>query len=274
MKDKHVSQKLFKTALLGTICVAPFIAGTAANADRPNHNRSDRSFNPSQKKDGHRDSRKSHDENRGRGNHTEISRQDHVTSQSQSHTYTQSHHSDQSRHNTYPSHTTDRSHRTNQPHTTYQSHVRPTEHHDVRRTNSREVVIFRGNRDRDDNWHHSHGYTRRGSNWYWRDHDDAWWHNNGYYWSGNAWLRPNNSHHNYVAPYSGYSAYRNFTGVVTRVYYGEDKIDVRIDGRIFNVYLSSRLPYRLNRGDVVRVYGRRYGNNDIRNSSVRVLRNR
>jgi len=260
MKDKYVSKKLFKTALLGALCVAPFVAGSAAKADRPDHDRNDHSFNQSQKKDNHRDSRQSHDENRSRGTHTETSNRGPVTSPSQSH-------------NTYQPHATDRSHPANQPHTTYQNHAKPTEHHEVPRSNSHEVVIFRGNRDHDNNWHRSHGYTQRGSSWYWHDHDDAWWHNNGYYWSGNAWLRPNNSHHNYVAPYSGYSAYRNFTGVVTRASYGENKIDVRIDGRIFNVYLSSRLPYHLNRGDVVRVYGRRYGNNDIRNSSVRILRN-
>jgi hypothetical protein len=38
--------------------------------------------------------------------------------------------------------------------------------------------------------------------------------------------------------------------------------------------VSRRLPRNLDRGDVVRVYGRRYGDNDIRNASINILRNR
>jgi len=69
------------------------------------------------------------------------------------------------------------------------------------------------------------------------------------------------------------SDYRTFTGVVTNSRSG-DKFDIRVDGRTYNVYLSGRRPHGLDRNDVVRVYGKRVGGNDIRNASVRVLRNR
>jgi hypothetical protein len=61
---------------------------------------------------------------------------------------------------------------------------------------------------------------------------------------------------------------------VTRTFHGDNRVDVRINGRVFNVYVSRRVPRNLNRGDLVRIYGRRYGDNDIRNASVSILRNR
>ncbi|MEO6907244.1 MAG: hypothetical protein ABI210_05075 [Abditibacteriaceae bacterium] len=48
-------------------------------------------------------------------------------------------------------------------------------------------VNFRGNRDRDDNWHRSNGYERNGSSWNWHGHDDNYWHNNHYSWDGSHW---------------------------------------------------------------------------------------
>jgi Ni/Co efflux regulator RcnB len=66
--------------------------------------------------------------------------------------------------------------------------------------------------------------------------------------------------------------YRTFTGRVDRVESGS-KFELRADGRTYDVYTNGRVRH-LNRGDVVRVSGYRYGNNDIRNASVTVLRNR
>ena len=60
------------------------------------------------------------------------------------------------------------------------------------------------------------------------------------------------------------------TGIVTDV--RGNGFDVRANGRIYNVYLSSALPRGLSRGDEVRVYGRPYGVNDIRNASARITR--
>lgn len=67
--------------------------------------------------------------------------------------------------------------------------------------------------------------------------------------------------------------YRSFTGTVSKVN-SDSKFELRYDGKTYDVYVSGRLPRRLDRNDVVRVYGYRYGNNDIRNASVTVLRNR
>ena len=63
-----------------------------------------------------------------------------------------------------------------------------------------------------------------------------------------------------------------FSGTVTNVRSG-NSFDLRANGRTYNVYLSSSLPRGLNRGDEVRVYGRPYGDNDIRNASVRITDN-
>jgi hypothetical protein len=56
--------------------------------------------------------------------------------------------------------------------------------------------------------------------------------------------------------------------------YGDNEVDIRIDGRTYNVYAYRDLPYRLYEGDLVRVYGQRYGNNDIRNADLDILRSR
>ncbi len=64
----------------------------------------------------------------------------------------------------------------------------------------------------------------------------------------------------------------SFSGTVTAVRSG-NSFDLRANGRTYNVYLSSRLPRELSRGDEVRVYGRPYGVNDIRSATVRVTKN-
>lgn len=67
--------------------------------------------------------------------------------------------------------------------------------------------------------------------------------------------------------------YRTFTGTVDGVD-SNSKFELRSGGRTYDVYVSGRLPRGLDRHDVVRVYGYRYGNNDIRNAHVTVIRNR
>lgn len=67
--------------------------------------------------------------------------------------------------------------------------------------------------------------------------------------------------------------YRTFTGIVVKVRHGS-KFELRYNGKTYDVYVSGRLPRRLDKHDVVRVHGYRYGNNDIRNASVTIVRNR
>lgn len=67
--------------------------------------------------------------------------------------------------------------------------------------------------------------------------------------------------------------YRTFTGTVERVN-SSSKFRLRSNGESYDVYVSRRLPRHLDKNDVVRVYGHRYGVNDIRNANVTILRNR
>jgi len=67
--------------------------------------------------------------------------------------------------------------------------------------------------------------------------------------------------------------YRTFTGTVEKVV-SSSMFRIRSGGRTYDVYVSGRLSRRLDKHDVVRVYGYRYGVNDIRNASVSVIRNR
>jgi len=67
--------------------------------------------------------------------------------------------------------------------------------------------------------------------------------------------------------------YQTFVGVVTNVE-SASKFELRSNGRAYDVYVSGRLSRRLDRNDRVSVYGYRYGNNDIRNANVEILRNR
>lgn len=63
-----------------------------------------------------------------------------------------------------------------------------------------------------------------------------------------------------------------YTGIVTNVRTG-NSFDVRANDRIYNVYTSSSVPRGLSQGDRVRIYGRPYGDNDIRSASVSILDN-
>ena len=63
---------------------------------------------------------------------------------------------------------------------------------------------------------------------------------------------------------------RSYDGVVTRVDNSRE-FEVRIDGRTYRVSSDAALR-NLNRGDEVRIYGRRDGNDEIRNADVRVTR--
>lgn len=67
--------------------------------------------------------------------------------------------------------------------------------------------------------------------------------------------------------------YRTFTGTVERVN-SSSKFRMRSNGRSYDVDVSGRVSRRLDRNDVVRVYGYRYGENNIGNANVTVLRNR
>ena len=66
--------------------------------------------------------------------------------------------------------------------------------------------------------------------------------------------------------------YRNYSGTVSAVR-NDREFDVRIDGKTYNVYAVSGTR-NLNKNDEVRVYGTRFGDNDIRNARVTITRNR
>jgi Ni/Co efflux regulator RcnB len=88
-----------------------------------------------------------------------------------------------------------------------------------------------------------------------------------------AWgWRDKNRHHDRDRD-RDHNDYRTFTGTVSRVN-SDSKFELRYNGDTYDVYVSGRMPRSLDRNDVVRVYGYRSGNNDIRNASVTVLRNR
>ena len=66
--------------------------------------------------------------------------------------------------------------------------------------------------------------------------------------------------------------YRTYSGEVTRIR-NDREFDVRVGGTTYNVYASSGTR-GLDEGDIVRVYGQRYGDNDIRNANVTITSNR
>ena len=66
--------------------------------------------------------------------------------------------------------------------------------------------------------------------------------------------------------------YKSYTGVVTNVRNSRE-FDVRVGGTTYNVYANNSAR-NLDKGDTVRVYGQRTGDNDIRNASVSITRNR
>jgi hypothetical protein len=101
--------------------------------------------------------------------------------------------------------------------------------------------------------------------------------NNGYHsgngYSGNSNNSNRNGHNSGYNNGSSYSdSFRTFTGTVTKV--SNNRFDIRVGNTTYNVASSSRLPRNLDRGDIVRVYGQRFGQNDIRNASVSMINNR
>ena len=64
----------------------------------------------------------------------------------------------------------------------------------------------------------------------------------------------------------------SYVGTVSNVRSG-NSFDLNVNGHIYNVYTATSLPRDLSRGDQVRVDGRPYGDNDIRNATVRVTSN-
>jgi len=62
------------------------------------------------------------------------------------------------------------------------------------------------------------------------------------------------------------------TGVVTDILSAQ-KLDIRVSGKIYNVYPSARLPQLIKKGDTVIVTGRREGRNDIKNATVNIVHN-
>jgi hypothetical protein len=65
---------------------------------------------------------------------------------------------------------------------------------------------------------------------------------------------------------------QSFTGRVTDVD-SDRRFDIKVNDKEYNVYTRDRLPRQLNRGDYVRVYGDRVGDNGIRNATVALLDN-
>lgn len=66
--------------------------------------------------------------------------------------------------------------------------------------------------------------------------------------------------------------FRTFTGRVSNIE-SDQRFDLVIGGTTYNVITSSRFPRDLEEGDQVRVYGRRFGANDISNARVSIINN-
>lgn len=67
--------------------------------------------------------------------------------------------------------------------------------------------------------------------------------------------------------------YETFTGTVTKIEHSR-RFDLRANGRIYNVNTANGIIRNLRVGNVVRVYGLRFGDNDINNANVKVVRRR
>jgi len=67
--------------------------------------------------------------------------------------------------------------------------------------------------------------------------------------------------------------YQTFTGKVSKVN-SRSQFNLRVGNTTYDVYLSGNASRKLDKNDVVRVYGYRYGVNDIRNANVTLVRNR
>lgn len=74
-------------------------------------------------------------------------------------------------------------------------------------------------------------------------------------------------------PGNNWNGGRRYTGTVTNVR-SNQSFDISVGGKTYNVYTNSRTPRGLSRGDQVQVTGVQQYNNDIRNASVSILRNR
>jgi len=246
MTNKNTTlRKLLHAALLSPICAVPLMSGIAATAAPQTHDQ------------------------RAQSSHK--TRQDNTSqNSSKQHTATQNHSSDQS-HPTNQSHNSNQSWPANQNHNPNQSRPATDQHHGSNQSrsdnqNQNKNWQHRDNNKQDDSWHTSHGYTRNGSTWMWHGHDDAWWFNNGYQWNGTIWILLNHDTANY-------GPFETFTGVVTKVH-GNHGFNLRAGAITYHVYGSQNLPSSLDIGDVVRVYGQRYGNNVIRNANYKIVRNR
>ena len=97
---------------------------------------------------------------------------------------------------------------------------------------------------------------------------------NGSFRPGYGYGRPSNGSYRPGFPVGGYQNGGNsYTGTVTRVR-SDQSFDVSINGKTFNVYTVSRTPWGLSTGDTVRINGVQKYDNDIRDASVSVIRNR
>jgi hypothetical protein len=86
-------------------------------------------------------------------------------------------------------------------------------------------------------------------------------------------IRKGNNPGNWGNNNNSWGEYRTFSGTVTKID-SRSKFEVRIGNDTYDVYPSGLTPRQLSRNDVVRIYGRRYGNNDIRNANVVIVQNR
>lgn len=255
-KTKPLWKKMLSVALLGAFAMAPLAGASVAQAapDRDH----DRSSDHNQHDGGH-DRGQSHDRNRDHGQNRgqDMDRQFQPRNQDHSNDWNRGH---------------DSQHDWNRGHDQFRSHDDHFQGDHFRDNHFRSDHFqnnhFSDNHWRDDNWHRRYGYTRSGSLWLWHGHEDAWWLSHGYWWNGSIWIIIGDSGPSYN--YDDYGPFRDFTGVVAAVH-GDQEFDIRINGDIYNVYTTGYVPYRLDDGDLVRVYGQRYGNNDIRNSNVKIL---
>jgi Ni/Co efflux regulator RcnB len=286
--NKFLWKKILSAALVSTFAVAPVVA-TMPAAHAADHSRHDRDRGGRNDHNGPGQDNRNHDSNndhdRGPQRHDGQSTQ---SNQSTQHDWNRGQNSSQHDWNRGPGNPQHDNHDSRDNHD-FRPGNRPDFHpngnfdrhdnnnwrpgnNDFWRNDSHYDNHFRGNFGRDDNWHRDHGYVRRGTIWYWHDHDDDWWISNGYFWNGAIWALLSASNNNYG--YYDYGPFRSFTGIVTRIDYGDGEFDLRMDGETYNVYINRDIPYRLREGDLVEVHGQRYGRNDIRNADFDILRGR
>jgi len=98
--------------------------------------------------------------------------------------------------------------------------------------------------------------------------DNDWNNNRGTYNRGTYNNRNSNN-----GRYNQNNDYRTFTGRVTDVN-SNGEFKLRVGNQALDVFTNNRLPRGFDEGDVVRVYGRRTGSNDVRNANVSIVNNR